>query len=129
MSGHAGTDSAVVRAATVVAAVAARHRRRSGAVVACQRHVETDRLAGDLAQDRLDAAGVLIANPVELEAIGNPHRDDGSVALVVHFGIWQGPDPGVELLVGQLGRQAFAATLPEVGSHVWRSGPEEHSIV
>ena len=57
-----------------------------------------------------------------LKRFGHAHRDHrAGVAVVGDLGVGQRPDPGVELLVGQFGRRAFAAALPEVGSHVWRS--------
>jgi hypothetical protein len=108
------------------AALADRRRDRfagpPGAVALRESDVETDGFAGELAQHRFDPAGVLMANPVELEPIRHAHRDDGCLAVVSHVSVWQRPDPGVELLVRQLGRKALAAALPEVGSHVWRSG-------
>ena len=103
--------------------------RARAAVALRERDVEPHRLAGELGQHGLDAAGVLVADPVELEAIRHAHGDDRAFAVVGDVGVGQRPDPGVELLFGQLGRQAFAAALPEVGSHVWRSGPRKRRIV
>jgi hypothetical protein len=94
-----------------------------------ERDVETDGLAGELAQHRFDPPCVLMADPVELEAVRHPQRHHRGFALVGDFGVWKRPDPGVELLVRQLRRQAFAAALPEIGSHVWRSRPLKPPIV
>jgi hypothetical protein len=93
-----------------------------GAVALRERDVEPHGLAGKFAQHCLDPARILMANPVELEPVRHAHRDDGGLAVVGHVGVRKRPDPGVELLVRQLGRKAFAAALPEIGSHVWRSG-------
>jgi hypothetical protein len=53
-----------------------------------QGHVEADRLAGEFAQQCLDAAGVLIADPVELEAVRNPQGDHRAGAAFAHFAGW-----------------------------------------
>ena len=75
--------------------------------------VQPHRQAGEVAEHGLDAAGVLAADPVELEAVGHAQRHPhGVVVLRQHFGRRQRADPGVELLFRQFAREALAATLP-----------------
>src|SRR6185436_864436 len=94
-----------------------------------KRDVEANGLAGELAQHRLDSPGVLVTDPVELEAVRDAQRHHRGRALVGDFGVGKRPDPGVELLVRQLRRQAFAAALPEIGPHMWRSRSLKPRIV
>ena len=68
------------------------------------------RLAVKLLQHAGDAARVLGANPVELEAVGHEDRDPGKV--VGDLG-GQGLDPGVELLFGELLGQLVDTGLPQ----------------
>jgi len=105
-------------------------RRPDRGVTRSERDVEAHRLAGEIAEGALDAAGVLGSDPVELEPVRNADRHHRTgVAQIGDLGLGQRPDPGVELLVGQLGGESFAAALPEVGSHVWRSARGKAMIV
>jgi len=79
-----------------------------------QRQLQAHRLAGQLGQHGLDARSVLRPDPVELEAVGHAHERDRAVADIGEVGRRQGPDPGAELLFGQLGRKAFATPVPKV---------------
>ena len=73
--------------------------------------------ASSLSTD-FDAAGVLRADPVELEAVGHAQRHHGSAGVAVaDVSGRQRTDPGVELLFGQFGGEAFTAALPEIDAH------------
>src|SRR4029077_721104 len=106
--------------------------RPASARVFAQREceIETHGLAGQGAQRCLDPAGVLSTDAGPLETVGHADRHGrAGIAEVRDLGIRQGPDPGVELLVGQLGGEALAAALPEVGAHMWRSTRGKPRIV
>ncbi len=79
-----------------------------------ERQLQPHRLAGKLGQHGLDARAVLRADPVELEAVGHAHERHRAVAHVGEIGGRQGPDPGAELLFGQLGGEALATPVPKV---------------
>src|SRR5205814_627272 len=84
-----------------------------------QRNLQAHRLAGELGQHCFDATRILVADPIELEAVGHAHRHHGIAgAAVGHVGRRQRADPGIELLFGQFGRESLAAALPEVSAHV-----------
>ena len=79
-----------------------------------QRQFQPHRLAGEFGQHGLDARAVLGADPVQLEAVGHAHERDRAVTHVGEIGRRQGPDPGAELLFGQLGRETLATAVPKV---------------
>ena len=80
-------------------------------------------------QHRLDQARVLIADPVEDEAVGcaQGHMHARTVLSQRDLGRRQGADPCVELLRGQFGRQAFTAQCPEVSRHLVEKSLDERA--
>ncbi|GAB1437221.1 hypothetical protein MASR2M32_34760 [Sphaerotilus sulfidivorans] len=79
---------------------------------------EPDRHAGDLAQDALDALAELRADPVALEPVGSAQVHANRRAVHGHVGRGKRADPRVELLLRQLGGEAFKASIPQVRLHV-----------
>ena len=79
------------------------------------------RMTADLLQQGIDAARILGADPVELEAVGHGQRQARIVGLDLGG---ERLDPGVELLLWQLGCQPLAAACPQVRQHVvWVDNP------
>ena len=76
----------------------------------CQCQLDNHGLAIQLFCEGSDLAGVLGANPIELEPVGDKDRD--ARQIVCDLG-GQGFDPGVELLLGQVLRQLVDTGLPE----------------